>query len=166
AFRAKGSMAVLNSTLKSDIDNISNRMHVPATIYFAHTDGPILVDNNRVLGSPQAGITLGANNSRYRVTITRNVIRQKAVVTNGYGIGIDPLENFEIAYNRITPINGRGIVVDGYASDPVSNGEIHDNYVTVQEGFNREYPTGGASRALRLRNTVDSKGPHRNLKIC
>jgi hypothetical protein len=165
AHRAGGSMVVRNSTFSENVDNISNRMHVPATVYFAQTQGPILIDNNRLLGCPQAGIALNGNDPRHRVTIIHNRICQKAIVTNAYGIVLDPLENFEIAFNRITPIDGRGISVDGFAPEPVANGEIHDNYVSVQEGFNREYTTGGAARALRLRNTVDSKGPHRNLRI-
>src|SRR5262249_9607006 len=88
-----------------------------------------------------------------RVTITHNTIQQNTVVTNGYGIYVAGEQNFEVAYNTVTPTNGRGIIMDGYSQIPVMNGDIHDNYVSVQETYNREYPGAGLeATAFRLRN--------------
>src|SRR5262249_1898773 len=153
---AGGGLTVRNSTFREAIDNISNRMRDFATLELNHTSGPILIDNNRLLGSPQVGIMLSDNTHGDAVTVTHNLIRQNAVVTNGYGIGIAALSNFTIADNTITPTSGRGIDVDGWSATPISDGRIYGNYVSVQEHANREYASVQA-RALRLRNDVDRK---------
>src|SRR5262249_32065567 len=103
---------------------------------------------------------------QYTVTVSNNTISQNAVVTNGYGIIIAALQNFDIANNTIVPINGRGIDIDGYSSTPIAHGLIHGNYVSVQERPNREYDAAHLeARALRLRNDVDATGPTHDLHI-
>jgi hypothetical protein len=168
AYTAGGGIVVRNSTFRESVDNITDRMSNFATLALTYLQGPAFVDNNQILGSPQCGIVLANNNPQYRITISNNTIQQHAIVTNGYGISIAALQNFEIAHNTITPTNGRGITIDGYSSTPVQNGLVHDNYVSVQEAYNREYWLGGTgieARALRLRNNVDAEGQQRNLAI-
>src|SRR5262249_24065325 len=67
--------------------------------------------------------------------------------------------------NTIIPVSGRGIDVDGYRSQAVTDGQIRNNYVEVQERLNREYFTRNDVKALRLRDDVDAQGPQRNLWI-
>jgi hypothetical protein len=126
-----------------------------ATIELNSTSGTVLVQNNQVLGSPQMGIAAGYNNPQSSFRILNNTISQNAIVTNGYGIQLICLQNFEIGDNTIVPTNGRGIDVDGYGTGLTANGTIHDNYVSVQESGDREYSADATqARALRLRNNV------------
>src|SRR5262249_55956088 len=127
--------------------------------------GPIDVEGNHLLGSPQAGIVLARNDPRFAIAILNNEIRQQAVATNGYAILLSAAQNFEIAGNTIVPANGKGIDLDGYSALPLANGIVHDNYVEVQEVANREYPRGLAAVALRLRNNLGDMGPQRDLRI-
>src|SRR5262249_22919550 len=110
-------------------------------------------------------ILLDSVRSGAPVHIRRNRIQQRAVVTNGYGLVIVASSHFEVAENRIVAENGRGIDIDSYRKEPVAQGQIHHNYVEVREGLNREYWSRLEARALRLRNVVDGKGPHRDLLI-
>jgi hypothetical protein len=47
----------------------------------------------------------------------------------------------------------------------MAHGEVYGNYIDVQERYNREYLTGIEAVALRLRNSVDSMGPHRDISV-
>lgn len=158
-------VTIRDSTFREDIDNISNRMDNFATLKLNAIEGPILIEGNHLLGSPQVGIMLAGNDPLYSVDILNNEIRQNAVVTNGYAITFSTVQNFTIANNTIVPTNGKGINLDGYKSSLLGHGEIHGNYVEVQEGNNREYPLGLEAVALRLRNSVDLQGPHSDLSI-
>lgn len=148
-----------------NVRSISNRMENYATLALEHVAGRLVVEKNRLIGSPQIGISLGFNEAGSTVKVVGNEIRPKAVTSNAYGIVAVSLRDFEIRGNRIVAENGRGIDIDGYAAAPTVNGEVRDNYVEVQERLNREYPTRSESRALRLRNNVDAMGPHRDLRI-
>ena len=54
------------------------------------------------------------------------------MVTNGYGVMIAGLRNFEVVGNTIVSDNGRGISIDTYSNSFVtSNGVIRGNYVSV-----------------------------------
>jgi hypothetical protein len=161
---ASGNILIQNSTFVEHVDNISNRMLAFATVELNHTNGTITVQNNTLLGCPQSGISLTYNNPQYTALVANNTIRQNAVVTNGYGIGLAAAQNFTIADNTITPVSGRGIAVDGWSPTPILNGQIYGNYVSVQEHANREYATV-ESRALRLRNDVNAQGVQSNLDI-
>jgi hypothetical protein len=164
---ASGSIVIRNSVFNENIDNITDRMHGGETISLNHSNGPVLLDRNQLIGSPHVGIGLTLNNPKHKAVVSNNVIRQRAVVANAYGIAVAGVQNFEILNNAIEPTNGRGILVDGWSSTPVQNGRIEGNRVSVREGYNREYYTanGTEARALRLRNNVDSMGAHRNLTI-
>jgi hypothetical protein len=160
-----GRVTVLNSTFRDHITNVTDRMNNVATLKLTGVNGPLLVQGNRVLGSPQIGMLVGYNNPAYKVSILDNVISQNAVATNAYGILVSTMSHFEIAGNTIKTADGEGIDVDGYAAAPTTDGFIHDNDVEVSLTPNREYPTGLVARALRMRNNVDGTGPQRNLEV-
>jgi Right handed beta helix region len=162
---ARGIVVVRDSTFEDDIDNITNRMDNHATLKLNNTSANILIENNRILGSPQAGIVIARNDPAHSVRIIGNEIRQSAVVTNGYGILFSGVQNFEISGNTIAPANGRGIDLDGYSTVLLANGIVSNNHVEVQESANREYPRGLEAVALRLRNNVGNVGTHHNLLI-
>jgi hypothetical protein len=165
ATRAAGSVTVRGSTFRERIGNVSRRMTNFATLKLANVRGPILVEDNRLLGSPQIGVMLAWNDPRWPARIRGNDIRQEAVVTNGYAILCSATRHFEIRGNTIRPTSGRGICLDGFSGGLLAQGEIRDNVVEVQERPNREYPLGLSAMALRLRNTTDRQGPHRDLSI-
>jgi hypothetical protein len=159
-------VTVRGSTFQQNIDNISNRINNYSTLALYDINGPVLIDGNQILNSPQVGINVGFNNPQYPVVIQNNVIRPNEVVGNGYGIEIAGLQNFTIANNSIVAVNGRGIDVDGWSSTPIANGQIYGNFVSVQEHGNREDNNANMeARALRLRNDVDQMGPQTNVHI-
>jgi len=162
---ARDGIVVRGSTFEENIDLVTDRMKNHATLRLNDLRGDILVESNRFLGSPQAGVMLAANDRDSSARIVGNEFRQHAVVTNGYAIIVSAAHNFTLANNLIVPINGRGINLDGYNRGLLSRGEVFGNHVEVQETFNREYPTGLGATALRLRNAVGSQGPHRDLSI-
>lgn len=164
AVYSSGAVAIRNSTFREDIVNVTNRAHGVSTIRLRSTTATIQVENNRFLGTAQIGITADINNG-YALTIRGNEIRQNAVTTNAYGIVLSAISNFDVSGNTIVATNGRGILVDGYRPSPVTTGTIRNNYVDVRELPNREQGSKVESRALRLRNNVDSMGPHRDLDI-
>src|SRR5262249_12671915 len=145
---------ITNSTLRSQVDWISNRMLIFASINLPFVGGTIDIENNHILGSPQAGIWVDSTKPGATLSILHNDIRQNAVATDPYGIYLNAVQNFEVAYNTIIPISGRGIMIDGFHSGSVSdNGIIHDNFVQVFEKPNLEYGADAIeATALRLRN--------------
>lgn len=160
AERASGSVVIRDSTLRHDVDNVTNRGAQCAAIRLAHVDGPVRVEGNRLLGVPLVGILLDEGR---QTQIVRNEFQQRTVAVNGYAILVSATRDFEIAENRIVAENGRGILCDGYRKEPLENGNIHHNYVEAREHLYREYPTRLEVRALRLRGWEE--GPHRNLNI-
>jgi hypothetical protein len=160
-----GAVSIRDCRFVEEIGAISNRMENYATLGLEHVSGALLVEKNRLIGSPQIGISLGFNEPGGAVKVVGNEIRPKAATSNAYGIVAVSLRDFEIRGNRILAENGRGIDIDGYAAAPTVNGQVRDNYVEVQERLNREYRTRSESRALRLRNNIDAMGPHRDLLI-
>jgi hypothetical protein len=165
ADHASGTVAIRNSTFTEETWLITDRMASYSSLLLTNIKGPLTVETNTLIHSPQIGINLGWNDPRWPVKVSGNVLKQRAVTTNGYGIVVASLQGFEISDNRLVAENGRGIDVDGFAAEPVRDGVIRNNHVDVRERQNREYPTGGEARALRLRNNVDAMGPHRNLQI-
>jgi hypothetical protein len=163
--RARGPVIVRRCKLAHDIENVTDRGKLVAALRLAAIEGAISVEDNQFLAVPQVGILLDGAASGAPVQINRNVIRPRAVVTNGYALVIVGSRNFEIAGNKISAENGRGIDIDSYRKEPVAQGTIHHNTVEVSEGLNREYREHLETRALRLRNTVDRKGPHHDLLI-
>jgi hypothetical protein len=161
---AAGNITVSNSTFQDNIVNVADRMAGPSTIKFYKTKGNVRIERNRVLGSPQIGISVDTNNG-YTVAINDNHISQNSMVANAYAIAMVADSNFEVRGNTIVPQSGEGIVVDASRPIPSNNGVIQNNYVKVQERPNRETGKNTYARALRLRNDVDSMGPQTNIDV-
>jgi len=125
--------------------------------------GVVRVNNNtigtacmNVTGQPNGfgytGIYIPNPSSiRGTLEVTRNSISLASPVRDGYAIefGCANKTNigFEVAYNTINQVSGRGIIVAGWNS-PTSPGcglgTIHDNNVTVKEAGNEGYGAGDA----------------------
>ncbi|MFO0927753.1 MAG: right-handed parallel beta-helix repeat-containing protein [Gemmataceae bacterium] len=105
-----------------DVANISDRLRSVAALRMGQVEGPVLVEDCRFLAVPQVGLLLDGARSGRPLRIRRNTFQQRTVVTNGYAIAIAGSRNFEIAENRISAENGRGIDVDSYRREPVEDG--------------------------------------------
>jgi PKD repeat protein len=166
-FQYSSNITVTNSTLIGQITRITDRMRQFAALGLDSTYGTITLTNNQFSGTMQTPIFVGrAMNQTVTAPtlISGNTIRQNALATDAYGIVINNLWNFEVASNTITPVNGRGILLDGFNNSDTENGRIHDNVVQVQEHANLEYDqTGLEAIALRVRNVSSSK--FRNLSF-
>jgi hypothetical protein len=158
-------VVVRGCTFREQVKNITHRMHSFATVKVNAVSGPVVIEDNHLLGCPQVGIMLGRNDPQHPVVARRNEIRQDTVVTNGYAIICSALQNFEISDNVIKPSGGKGISFDSYTGDVMGPGVVQGNVVESQERPNREYPTGLEAVGLRLRNIADKGGAHKNLKI-
>ena len=158
-----GGVTVRNSTFRSGVDLVTDRMHIFAAIYLSGLSGSATVTGCTVDDAPMSGIFANSNPAGSTVTITGNIIEQRALVTDGYGVSINALQNFTISHNVIAPVNGRGILIDGWNHGVSQNGEIAFNQVTAYEAPNLEYGFGGLeTTALRIRNYL---GADRNLFI-
>jgi len=62
------------------------------------------------------------------------------------------LQYFDVGFNAIVPVSGRGILLDGWGRIPTQQGVVHDNYVNVFERPNLEYGDQMEATAFRLRN--------------
>ncbi|HEV3205057.1 MAG TPA: hypothetical protein VGY77_11765 [Gemmataceae bacterium] len=154
---------ITNSIFQGSIDRVSNRMHIFAAISLANYEGSAVITGNRISGVPHVGIMANGMPTQTSLIISQNDIRQDAIATDGYGILLAGVRNFEIGNNTIIPVKGRGILVDGWGRIPTENGRIHDNYVEVYEEANLEYgPSGLEATALRIRNWDHT---HRNLVV-
>jgi hypothetical protein len=154
---------ITNSVFEGSFDRVSNRMRIFAAISLANYDGTAVITGNRILGTPHVGILANGMPTQTGLVITQNDIRQNAIATDGYGILLAGVRNFDIGNNTIIPIKGRGILVDGWGRLPTENGRIHDNYVEVYEEANLEYaPSALDATALRIRNWDHT---HRNLVV-
>src|SRR5262249_27914561 len=140
------------SVFDGDVDRISNRMDIVAAIYLNNFAGAAVVIGNRIGGVPHVGILVAGMPDMQSVSILSNDIRQDAIVTDGYGIIFAGVRNFEVAYNTIVPVSGRGILLDGWGRIDTENGIIHDNYVEIFERPNLEYGDKLEATALRVRN--------------
>src|SRR5262249_59286776 len=147
---ASGPVRIVGSTFRHTIGNISHRMRCFASVKLNNVRGPIVVEDNVLLGSPQVGIMLGRNDPRHVVRICRNEFRQNAVVTNGYAVLFSGVQNFDIADNMVRPVSGKGFCLDSYTGALLGHGVVHGNVVEVRERPNREYPAGLGSPALPL----------------
>lgn len=146
-------LSVTRSTFRSSVPWISNRMLIFAALNFPKPQGALTIDGNTLLDCPQCGVAAYMQAAGFTTTITNNLIRQNALVSDPYGIVVYGLPGPTIAGNLVVPANGRGILIDGDSGGVTSNGDVHDNYVSVQERPNLEYPASGIeATALRLRN--------------
>ena len=151
-------------TLRADIERITNRQANFAAIILVKNRGNIAVRGNTILDYPQQGITVTENAPGGKIEIVKNIIKQRAIVTNGYGISLTGVHDFVITHNQISPVNGRGIMLDGWGKVPTDNGDIAHNEISVYEKPNLEYGASLAVTALRIRNWK-GQSYHRRLHI-
>jgi hypothetical protein len=152
---------IKNSTLIGNLDRISNRMLLLGGINLANVTGTVDIENNNISGTMDTGITFYRREADDgSVKILSNSIKINSLSTDGYGIVFENMaSNFEIGYNAIVPVNGRGILIDNSAI----NGSIHDNQVEAREKPNLEYDaTSMEATALRLRSY---NNPQKNIAI-
>jgi hypothetical protein len=153
---------ITNSTFQGAIDRVSDRMNIVAAINLMNFDGTASIVSNRIVNVPQVGILFAGMPTEQSVFIANNDIRQDAIVTDGYGINLAGVQNFDVGHNTIVPVSGRGILLDGWGRMPTQNGRIHDNYVDIFEAPNLEYGDRLEATGLRLRNWSSTQ---RNLQI-
>ena len=168
----QGPVAIQNCTFNLGLYTIADRLLDTAAIDLSEVAGNVTVENNQISGSGQDGIGL-SDIQGYQIVVQDNNISMLSLVTNGYGILTNAIENFTIAGNTIisqqnTPSlqqtsGSRGILIDGYEG-LTEDGNIYGNYVDVWESDNREYLSGQAARALNLRNSVGT-GIHTNIWV-
>lgn len=93
------------------------------------------------------------------VRLLSNVITQRSIAANGYGILVAKADNFEIASNTIDPVNGRGMLFEAYGRDEATtNGWIHHNDIGAYERENLEYSSRQLEApALRVRTLDGSR---------
>lgn len=158
-------VTVRNCTLLAGLNQISNRMAALGMMSLNSVKGVVDVENNVLEGTHQNGIVVNGYTdyltSLKSITIAYNSIAQNSSWTDGYGIGIERVHDFEIAYNTIHPVSGRGIIVQAgvLANSNDLNGTIHDNDVVVRERGNLEYgQLGLIAVALRMRNYTGTFG--------
>ncbi|WP_165250234.1 PKD domain-containing protein [Paludisphaera soli] len=156
-------MTITNSTIRQGANNVTNRMAGPAAISLIRTSGAILIQGNKILGSPQTGVKIDTSNGP--IVIDGNRISQNALVADASAIGLVSASNFRVTNNQIDPIAGEGIAIDGFRAQASSFGVIRNNTVLTQEPPNRETGLRTYARALRIRNDVDMQGAHRNIDV-
>ncbi len=136
-----------------------------AAIQVSSCKGTTTITNNVVEGKGMWGISVRTvPPTPTAVEITHNTIEMASPVRNGYAIFISSawaMEiNFEIAYNAIAQLSGRGIMIEGdgpitpYVEGP-GFGTIRDNSIDVRESRDAgEYNAPGDSIGIQLRGGV------------
>jgi hypothetical protein len=149
---AQGDVEITDSVFSGDIDRISDRMDIVAAILLERFGGSASITDNHIANVPQVGILFNGDPTQQGLTIANNDIRQKAIVTDGYGILVAGARNFDIFNNTIIPVQGRGMLFDGWGGIPTEDGTVDANYVQVFEAPNLEYGDQLNATALRIRN--------------
>jgi hypothetical protein len=153
-------ITVRNVSFVAALDYLSNRQAAMAMCRLISAKGTIVVEDCTFDGSHQNCIAVVGDTdyltAMTSVSIKRNVIRHDARWGDAYGIGIERLRNFEVAFNSIHPIAGRGIILqaDMYGTNRLDliGGTVHDNDIVVQEKATLENGAAINATALRLRN--------------
>ncbi|MBC8871891.1 MAG: right-handed parallel beta-helix repeat-containing protein [Planctomycetes bacterium] len=135
---------VRHVTINNKSTHVSNRHAQMASI---QTSSDCEVSKCLVEGGPQIGVKAGSGTS-----VHHNIIRQRATVTNCYGVAGYRKENVRVFNNKIMSYNGRGI----HLSEKSSGWLVHDNYVEVRETRNKEYRRM-QTHGIKLEGTSNSK---------
>ncbi|NTV50322.1 MAG: right-handed parallel beta-helix repeat-containing protein [Geobacteraceae bacterium] len=171
------SPTVTNSNINSTSLSVFNRMHGTGGMSFSMSKGSHTITNNNISNVPQYGIfyySCYAGNESVTSLISGNSISQNETVTEGYAIGISGVLNTTIDNNNITPIKGRGILVDaasGCNSPTPEKGTknvtiSNNNILGLYETRNAEYDEAGLEVVgIRIRNWGSSIGRHENLIV-
>lgn len=148
-------VAVTNCRIDgSGVTKVSNRREPVAGIRIADATGKATIRNNRIVGVPHVGIMYNGRPGAESLTVEGNDIRQRSIATNGYGILLAGVRNGRIMGNTVLPVNGRGLLIDGWGHIPTEDLVVERNYFCAFEdaSLNAEYPwTGLEATALRLR---------------
>ena len=144
---------VANSGLVGGIQRISDRMLLFAAVDLANAGGPVRVSGDTITGSMDTGILVyRAGTVTDPITISGNTIEQSTIVTDGYGIVLNNVENFTVADNFIAPVNGRGLILDTFSSGVTLDGLVSGNVIEAQERPDLEYgATGLEAVAMTVR---------------
>jgi len=161
--------------IESSSIGVFNRMHGNAGIKLNKTAGATIVKNSSIINVPQMGISVYGcyqEGEQSNTLITGNTIKQKEMVTEGYGIAVSGLINWEISGNNIEPFKGRGILIDaasGCSSGKAGTlrGTIHNNRIVgLYETGNFEYAKSELEcSGIRIRNWGEENQSHRDLQI-
>ncbi len=144
-----------NNHLTGALDNISNRMRLLSGISLQSAEGTVVIEGNTIDGALHVPIivTRGSSTNTNSIVINNNTIRHNSQYTDGYGIIVNNVRNFQITNNLITPVNGRGIILDSFSSGSTHNGLVANNHVESRERPNLEYGGAGIeATAFRIRN--------------
>lgn len=131
--------------------HVSNR-HAQCAVVVAGRGSE--VSRCKIDGGPQVGVKALTDSN-----VHHNVIRQRAVVTNGYGVQGYRQGNVKVHHNTIAPHNGRGV----HLSEKSDGWEVHHNYIEVRETGNREYQRL-ETHGIKLEGTKNSS-VHDNLVV-
>lgn len=97
---------------------------------------------------------MGSSSAAAVATVTDNDLSGfRSLAADGYAVVLWSITGSTIARNTITPVSGRGILLDGFSSRGSQDVTIADNTITVQEQSVLEYPnrTGLEVTGIRLR---------------
>ena len=144
---------VANSGLVGGIQRISDRMLLFAAVDLANASGPVQVSGDTITGSMDTGILVyRAGTVTDPITISGNTIEQSTIVTDGYGIVLNNVEDFAVTGNTIAPVNGRGLILDTFSSGVTLDGLVSGNIIEAQERPDLEYgATGLEAVAMTVR---------------
>jgi len=131
--------------------HVSNR-HAQCAVVVAGRGSE--VSRCKIDGGPQVGVKALTDSN-----VHHNEIRQRAVVTNGYGVQGYRQSNVKVHHNTIVPHNGRGV----HLSEKSDGWEVHHNYIEVRETGNREYQRM-ETHGIKLEGTKNSN-VHDNLVV-
>jgi PKD repeat protein len=153
-------VTIRNVAFVAALDYLSNRQAAMSMLRLLQAKGTVVIEGNTFDGSHQNCISVVGDTdyltAMTSVSIKRNTIRHDAKWGDAYGIGIERLRNFEVAFNTIHPIAGRGIILqaDMYGTNRLDliGGTVHDNDIIVQERATLENGSAINATALRLRN--------------
>lgn len=155
---------VINSTLTGQLSRISDRMNLYSAIQLAGAKGPVLIAGNTISGTLDTGILMARSGTvTDPITISGNTITQNTLVADGYGIVLDNVENFTVANNILDPVNGRGLMLDTYASGVTLNGQVYGNVIHAQEHPNLEYSTVTGQSVVGMELRVFTGGRVKNV---
>lgn len=155
----------LRNNFVGQLDRISNRLLQFGALSLSNAGGVVTVTDNSVTGSMHAGIvvTRQAVNDN-TITIADNYVSHTALGTDGYGIIVNFVKNFLIDRNTIEPVDGRGILLDGYGSGQTTDGVVSNNTVEGRESPNLEY-NGEQMEATAFRMRSFSGSLFRNVTV-
>lgn len=149
---------ITNCTVIGEMTHITNRQLQYAGIQLTSAAGVVVCSNNELYGTMHAGIVMTRNTTTTSaITISDNYVHHTSIGTDGYGIILNNCKNFTVTNNIVQPIDGRGLLLDGYNAGTTSGGVISGNTIEARETPNIEYTAlEMEATALRMRNYSDS----------